>query len=80
MKIEFEVENKEEFLKALNHMLVAYNHIIFKNVFLGLTDNLPRSFYKKWIEEENLSCDKMEKIAKADLKIIKNIYEELENK
>lgn len=80
MKIEFEIENKEDFLKALNHVLVTYNHTVFKNIFLGLTDNLPGPLYKKWVEEEKLSCDEMEEIVKTDLKVIKNIYEELGKK
>lgn len=75
MKIEFEIENKEKFLNALNHALVAYNEAVVSPSFFNLRDSLPKKFQNAW---NNKTCDEIEQLTQEEMVLLKNFYKNIE--
>lgn len=78
MKIEFEIEDYNLFLTAINHAIIAYGEAIYKPMFFGLSNELPGKFYKAWKEDRKLEDEEIREINDKDMEILKNFYSKIE--
>lgn len=73
MKIELEVEDKEEFEKAINNAIIALNNIQSEINLMGFTKNVN---FSKLVDK--YGYDKCVEILENRLKILHDVYNQIQ--
>ena len=73
MKIELEVEDKEEFINAMNNAIVALNEFQSEIYLMGFTKN--RNFSKL---VDKYGYDKCVEVLRNRLTILHNVYDQIQ--
>lgn len=75
MKLTIEVEDKEEFISALNNAIITYNNLAC-TVLFGL--QVPEQFEKMLMDKVGPDPDDQYALLKKRIDILKDVYRQIE--